>query len=139
MKEQRKPLTPRKAKFVKAVLEGKSNTQAAIAATGTKSYTAAGTIGHRMSKDVNIQEALMLEMQKQGIDLPSLVKPIADGLKADKESFDKEGHRHTSADHSIRLKATGMAAQFMGIRSASGDTTINFNNFSGSQRSDYDV
>lgn len=138
---QRKPLTIKQAKFVKAKLEGKSGTQAALEAYDTTPKVARTIAAENMAKP-NIREILQAEFAKQGITLEAIVKPIADGLKADKVVIvgkDEDAFADLQPDHSIRLKASGMAAQFMGIGKNQTEVNVNFIAHAQEQRDIYDL
>lgn len=136
-------LNVRQAKFVKAKAAGKSNTQAAMYATGTKSINSAKTLGHRLSTDVNVQEALHAEMARQGITLERIVAPINRALDAKKTVILGNGDdafADVVDDHSVQLKASSMAAQFLGIgKSGEGTVNINFIGVVQEDRDQYDL
>lgn len=119
-------LTPKQAKYVKAKAEGKTGVEAAMIAYDTKDYGVANAISGENLKKPSIQQAVQESMARQGLTVDQVVKPIVDGLKADKPSFvDKDGNEHGGGvDHSIRLKASGMALDLMGARKQ-GDTNVN--------------
>lgn len=142
MAKAAKPLTLKQAKFVKAKAEGKTNRRAAQDATGA-SESVAAVQANRMLKNVNVQEALQAEFVKQGITLEAIVRPIADGLTATKMVVmgkdSDDSFVDITPDHSIRLKASGMAAQFMGIGKQANDITVNFISQAAEQRTVYDL
>lgn len=137
-----KPLTLKQAKFVKAKVAGKTNRGAAQEATGASEAVAA-VQANRMLKNVNVQEAIAAEFEKQGITMAAIVKPIADGLTATKMVVmgkdSDDSFVDMTPDHSVRLKASSMAAQFMGIGKQASDITINFIGQSTEQRTVYDI
>lgn len=106
------------AKFVEAKLKGKSNTQAAMAATGTTSVNVAKTQGYRLSTNVNVQQAILNTLEYQGIDYDRVTKPIAEGLEATKIIVMGKGTDDSFVDvipdWSARLKASDMALKLMG-------------------------
>jgi len=128
-------LNVREAKFVKAKAQGLSNTKAAMIATGTTSVDSAKTLGHRLSTNVNVQEAIQAEMAKQGITLEAIIKPVKEALAAEKVHIVGNGDQAMAdvvPDHSVRLKAVSIASQFMGIgkNTEGGNTNFNFINLS---------
>lgn len=128
-------LTTKQAKFVKAKIEGKTGTAAAMEAYGVSYNTARSMAAENMAKP-SIQEALHVEFAKQGITLEAIVKPIADGLKATKQN---EYTGEIKEDHSIRLKSSSMAAQFMGIgKTAPIEGGIHFHNHVEEKKGDYE-
>lgn len=139
IKTKKKTLTRRELKFVNAKVNGKSNLQAAKEATGTKSDASAGVTGHRLSKEPTIQEAIAHELKRQGISLDVVIKPIADGLDAERDVYNKDGEwMASSPDHSIRLKSSGMALDLMGARNRdAGGVTVNFVQVAQSERGQF--
>lgn len=122
-------LTPKQAKFVKAKIEGKSGTEAAMIAYNTTPKTARTIASENMAKP-SIIEAINTEFERQGITLERIVKPIHDALDAQKIVTSPTEPDAVVPDHAIRLKASGMAAQFMGIgKNNSGDSGNTINNF----------
>ena len=134
-------LTVKEAKFVKEVVSGKSNTQAALIATGATSVNSAKTLGHRLSTRVNVQEALQKEMERQGITTELIIKPIKDGLLAEKVTIVGNGDSamaEITPDHQIRLKASSMAQTLIGAnKNKDGDTINNFGQMIMAQRDKY--
>lgn len=121
-------LTYKQAKFVKAKAEGKSGVQAAKEAYGVSNYNTAAVIAAENINKPNIKEALHAEMVKQGIDIASVVKPVKDGLVAEKVSIVGNGDQamaEVTPDHSTRLKAVQIASKWMGIDAVSGEGTTN--------------
>lgn len=119
MSTQSKPrkLTTKQRKFVKAKVEGKTGTQAAIIAYGVDEKTAGVMASQNLGK-LSIQEALNAEYQKQGIDMAALVRPIADGLQAEKTIIIGSGDDAFAdqiPDHSIRIAAAKLGGQWLGV------------------------
>jgi hypothetical protein len=138
-KKVKKPLSLKQLKYVKAKAQGKSNTRAAMEATGA-SFGVAAVQAHRFEKNQTIQEMVLAEMQRQGLDLGTVIRPIADGIKADKDFFDKDGDLlKTVPDHTIRLRAAGMAHSLMGLTNMgdSGGGDIHFHLHSQGQKGQY--
>jgi osmotically-inducible protein OsmY len=138
MEEQRKPLktsntrllTDKELAFINAKKQGMSNGKAAIAAGMTKNAHSARVIGHKVSKDMTIQEAVAEALAANGITLDKAIAPIADGLKAEKTVIIGNGEQAMAdniPDHSIRLKASGMALNLMGAMNKNeGATSLTF-------------
>lgn len=134
-------LTVKQAKFVKAKVEGKSGTQAYMEAYGTKNKATAAVEASKTLNKPNIQEAFQQAMAAQGITIEKIVKPIADGLEAEKVHIVGNGDQAMAEvvpDHSIRLKASGMAQNILGLKSEGGATT-NFIQIVQTQRDQYDL
>lgn len=108
-------LTVKQAKFVKAKAEGKTGVEAAMSAYDTTDYFTANAIASQNLQKPSIQEALHAEFKRQGITLERIVRPINEALDANKIVTSPTEPDKEVADHSVRLKASGMAAQFMGI------------------------
>jgi phage terminase small subunit len=139
-KRQRTPqLNMREAKFVKAKIQGLSNTQAAIVATGTTSVNSAKTLGHRLSTSVNVQEAMRIALERRNLTADRIAGVIDDAMDANKTVAVGEGDIQTVPDHSVRLKAAGMAATYMGVTKtpADGPTNNNFIQIVANQKNQY--
>lgn len=128
---QRRPLTPKEIKLVNGIAEGKTKRAAALAAYNAKTPETASVIASEALAKPNVQQALAEAFAKHGITIDAATKPIADGLQAERDDG--------GADHSTRLKASGMAFKLMGIGNQSGDVTINFIGHAGEQREIYDL
>jgi len=146
MPTKKPKLTVKQAKFVKAKAEGKTSTEAAMIAYDVKTERTAAVIGAENLTKPNIQDALYAEFEKQGITLEKIVKPISDALEASKPEFEKndEGRWENvgeTPDHSIRLKASGMAAQFIGIgkNQEGGTTNYNFINVAKTDKDEFQL
>jgi phage terminase small subunit len=139
-KSTKKPkLTLREMKYVQAKAKGLSNTQAAMIATGATSENSAKTLGHRLSTNVNVQEAVAAEFEKQGITMERIIAPIDRALDAQRVVIYGSGDdafADVVDDHNVQLKAASMAAQLMGIGKQEGGVT-NFN-FIGVSKTDTD-
>lgn len=125
-------LTVKEAKLVKAKAEGKKHDEAWDEAGYSQNSSKVVKVVNtsKILSKPKVQEALQAELEKQGITLEKALKPIADGLEADKPGWtDKDGVFHEGTrDHSIRLKASGMALDLMGVKQQkdSGTTVNNF-------------
>ena len=151
-------LTTKQRKFVQNKAAGMTGVAAAQDAYGVD-YRSANVIAVENMQKLTIKEAIESEFEKQGLTPEKIIKPIMEAMEAtqtvivrDKsarrripgESDEAYEERQTDAsfiderpDYQLRLKAVGMAAQFLGIGKtdkadpAASPTTINFNNFSG--------
>lgn len=130
---QREPLSTKEIRVVrakvKADLNGQSQQVAAQEAFPNQKPGSAAASMSRELKKVNVQEAVAESLIKHGITLDSALKPIADGLKAEKVHIVGNGDQAMAdvvPDHSIRLKASGMALNLMGVGKQAGDVTMNF-------------
>lgn len=135
--EQR--LSIKEAKLVKAVTEGKNQTEAGLAADSDRTPESARVWANQALQKTTVQEAIQAELAKQGITLEKIVKPIADALEANKIVTSPTEPDSVVPDHSIRLKATGMAAQFMGIGKTADTPTIHFHQHVAEQREKYGI
>lgn len=124
-------LTVKQAKFVKAKAEGKTGVQAAMEAYDTTDYNVANTIAVENMQKPTVAQALHIAMSKAGITPELIVQPVADGLVATREDG--------SIDHNVRLKSSGMAAQFLGIKQGETNVNINFNQHVTQQKAKYDL
>ncbi len=121
-KKQKKTKKPKvrnpvdKLKFVEARARGLSKTQAAFEASGATTPASAATIGGRLEKDLTIQQAVAEAMQRAGLTIDKVIAPVAEAMQANQTATFK-GTVYTSdkPDHSVRLKAAGMAQNLMGL------------------------
>ena len=138
-----KQLTVKEAKLVKAKVQGKTHKEAyaeAGYATTTDNGVAVNT--NKILNKPHVQEALQAEMAKQGITLEAIIKPIKDGLEAEKVHIVGNGDQamaEITPDHSIRLKSSQMAQTLLGAnKSSDGGTTNNtFIQINNQQRDKY--
>lgn len=126
---------------MQAVVAGKPLWRAAMEATGLTNPGSAAVQANRMLKNANIQEAIAGSLAKHGITMDAAVAPIADALEANRTTYDKDGRLVDSApDHSVRLKASGMALDLMGARKQQdGGNNVHFHLYAGEQRDKYGV
>lgn len=142
MNKVKKPkLTVKQAKIVKGKAAGEVQRKIGLEVYPNATPASASVLVSRELKKVNVQEALAAELEKQGITLERIVKPINDALDATKAVVMGRGDDtfvDIINDHPIRLKASGMAAQFMGIGKNTdsgtnvfiqGDATFNANKY----------
>lgn len=110
-------LTYKQAKFVKAKAEGKTGTEAAVIAYGVDEKTASVMASQNLGK-LSIQEAVEKEMAKQGLTIEAIITPVREALTAEKVSIVGNGDEamaEITPDHTTRLSAVKIAAQFMGV------------------------
>lgn len=140
MKEQRKPLSARQIKIVQGKLEGKKQIDIGREAYPDATPVSAAVLVARELKKENVQEALQEAFVNNGLDINSIVGVVTEASKANRVAqVEGDFYETTVPDHGIRLRAVGMAAQFMGIGKQPGDTNINFNITSKSQRDEYQL
>lgn len=111
-----KQLTIKEAKLVKGIVAGKTKRQAAIDAG--YSPNTASEIAYETLNKPQLQALLHKELEKQGITLETVVKPVADGLKAEKVSIVGNGDSamaEITPDHNVRLKSSQIASKWMGL------------------------
>lgn len=116
-------LSPKEATFVKAKLEGKSNTQAAAAAVPGLKPNSLPVVGLRLSRSVNVQVELQRELTKQlkkhDITIKRVMSVISDALNATKVVVNGRGEdafAEVEPDHTTRLKAATMASDMLGLK-----------------------
>lgn len=136
-------LTVSEAKFVKAKIKGLSNTKAAMVATGTKSLSSAGTLGHRLSKKVNVQEAMAIALEKHNLTadrLAGVVNRSMDATKVVISGTGEEAFAEVQPDYGIQLKAVTIAAGFMGLNKQNDITpSVHFHQHMKSKKAEYDL
>lgn len=102
-------LTVKQRRLIQGVVQGKTQTQAAIDAGYSK--RSAAVIASKTLRKVNVYEYYVIALSVNGITMSDIVKPIADGLNAEKQL--KYGHK--TADHHTRLKAATIALRTLGL------------------------
>jgi hypothetical protein len=111
---KRQTLDDRERRFVKGVVEGKSLTQAAKDASYSKSTAEKKSyaILHRPL----VRSELTKALERIGVTLEQIVRPIADALKANKSYVTNDGLMVESQvpDHKIRLGASRIAIALLG-------------------------
>lgn len=113
-------LTVKEKKFVKEyVSNGGNGTHAVLASYDTTNSNAARAMAPDILARPSVRDAVEKALEKHGITIDAAVAPIAAGLKATNDDG--------KTDHSIRLKASGMALNLMGVGKGDGSTTIVFN------------
>lgn len=139
-------LTPTQAKVVKAKIKAEMNDLPMIAVANevypNQTPEAARVSMVRQLQNATVQEKLEEVFAELGLTANTLAAVVTDAMTA-KKVVQLEGDFYETdvADHSIRLKAAGMAAQWMGVgkNQEGGTTNLNFINVSKSDRSDYAV
>ena len=126
----KKSLTVKETKLIKATVAGKKQKEAGLYADPNRGSETARVWANETLRKPTVQEALQKELNRQGITLAKVVKPIKDGLEAEKVAIVGNGDSamaEITPDHAIRLKASSMAQQLMGLNKAQSDqTTYNF-------------
>lgn len=123
-------LTPTQAKVVKAKVKAELQdiSQAVVATEVFPNATpeSASVMMSRELKKVNVQEALEIAMAAHGLTANSLVSVVKEGMEANRVvQLEGDFYETEVPDHSIRLKAAGMAANWLGIGKSDGGTTNN--------------
>lgn len=125
-----RPLTIKQTKFVKAYVANDGNGRdAAKAVYDVANDNSASQLASENLSKPNVKYAIEKALEKHHITMDAAVKPIADGLQAERITMTEHG-ADVSPDHSVRLKASSMALKLMG---AEKDTekpksiTFNFN------------
>ena len=133
-------LTAKEAKLVAGIVSGKTKKQAAKDAGYAGDGAGLSVNTSKVLKRPNVQEALQAEFIKQNITLGRIVKPISDALDASKIVTSPTEPDKEVPDHGIRLKASGMAAQFLGInKNQEGGASIHFHAHVAEQREKYGI
>lgn len=137
-----KKLTVKETKLVKGVAQGKTRRQAAKDAGYSGTDETVSVVASQTLNKPNVKEQLHKELEKQGITVEAIVKPIADGLKAEKVSVVGNGDQamaEITPDHNIRIKSSQIASKWMGIDQVNEGTTIqNFGQMIVDQKGKYD-
>lgn len=94
-----KKLTPKQAKLVKGIAQGKPKQVAALEAGYGTSLSSAGVIANETLRNPNVQNALQVALEKAGVTPELAVAPIAEALRHD--------------DLDMRLKGSDRATKIM--------------------------
>jgi hypothetical protein len=146
MVSKKPKLTIKQAKFVKGVASGISKREAAKLAGYSGSPETLSVTASEVLKKPNVQEALAIALEKHGLSPDSVVSVVKDGMSATKVNIIRDplggedsAFAEETPDHSIRLKAAGMAAQFMGIgKQATVEGGIHFHQHVEEKKSGYE-
>lgn len=127
-KPANRPLTIKQTKFVKAYVANDGNGRdAAKAVYDVKTDGVAASIASENLNKPNVKEAIEKALEKHHITMDAAVKPIADGLQAERVTMTDHG-ADVSPDHSVRLKASSMALKLMGAdKDTEKSNSITFN------------
>jgi len=139
---KQKPLTIKQTKFVKAYVatDGNGQEAAKIAYNSSSDNVARSTASQALTK-VNVRQAIDAALKRHNITLDAAMKPIEDGLLADKISISGQGDQafaEVTPDHSIRLKASGMALKLLGADKENTPGGIHFHQHLETKKADYD-
>jgi len=113
-------LTPTQAKVVKAKIKSElhdipQRVTSQEVWPNAKPETAAMMMSREIRKD-NVQDAIQQALYNHGLTTDALAETVGDAMVATKLiQVGTEFIESDKPDHSIRLKAAGMAAQWMGI------------------------
>lgn len=125
-------LTTKQTRYVKAVLEGKTQEEAGLAA-GSKTIEGARKLATRMSRNVQVMKALEssqeMSLTEAGITRTKALKPIGEALEATKIIVHGKNSEDSWVDevpdYPIRLKAADMALKLLGQKDE--DKPLQFN------------
>lgn len=128
-------LTPKQSQVVRAKvmaeLNDVSQAQAAREVFPNQTPHSAEVSMSQELKKPEVKEALQIALANHGLTVDSVVGVVGDAMQARTFKTDRP-------DHSIRLKAAGMAARFMGVgENREGTTNYNFINMADNQQGDY--
>lgn len=129
MATKSRPLTIKQKKFVKAYVANDGNgTRAALAAFDTTDYATANVMAQELLQKPSIRDSIEAALVRHEITMDAAIKPIAEGLKAEREIFGDDGSRAV-ADHTTRLRASSMALRLLGAdqQEPTGGNVFNLN------------
>jgi hypothetical protein len=113
-----KPLRPKTKKLIEGIVAGKSHRRAALDAGFGVTPESASTLAARELSKVDVQEALQMALQEFGVTPRAVIQVVSDGMSAERTVILGNGDDAFAdqvPDHSIRLKAAGLASKLMGI------------------------
>ncbi len=119
-------ITPKQAKFVRGIVEGKTQTQAYIDAYDTKGHIP--TVEAEASKTIRkpqVKEALLEAMTRKGISADSIAQTIQDGLQATKIVTSPTEPDREVADHPTRHKFLETTLKVVGVTTDKESGSIN--------------
>lgn len=117
-------MTVREKKFVKAKLQGKSNLEATREAAPELKESSIAQTSDRLSKSVNVRQALDKALARHNITIDRILKPIDEALDASDPIYSKDGtFIETKVNHTVRLAASDRAAKLMGLDKPAPDKT----------------
>lgn len=123
-------LTVKSAKLVKGIAEGKTIQKAALEAGYGSNPESASAIASETLKNPKVQDALQMELARQGITIEDVVAPVAKALKAKKIIFHGKESGEAFADEvedvELQLKGHDRAIKILGFNGKEEGTTNNF-------------
>lgn len=121
-----KKLTVKQAKLVKAKAEGKTHAEAYREAySPTASYATAVSNTDKLLKKEHITNALRTELERQGVTLEQVVRPVTNALN--------------NENIEVQLKGHDRAMKILGANQSDGtNVNINFNQIAQEQRERYE-
>lgn len=129
-----KTLTVKEAKLVKAKAQGKTHAvaykEAGYSLGENNPDKVARVNASKVLAKPHVQDLLQKELKKQGITIEAVVKPIAEGLVAEKVSIVGNGDQamaEITPDHNVRIKSSQIASKWLGLEQEQGGTTVNLN------------
>ena len=120
MAAKNKKLTIKEARLVKAKAKGKTHKEAYKEAGYSLDSSEKAMVANtdKTLKKPHVKAALERELKRQGITVEAIVRPVADGLKAEKVTIVGNGDQamaEVTPDHNIRLRSTQIASKWMGL------------------------
>jgi hypothetical protein len=131
---------------VEATLEGRSQRSIAKELYPNASPRAAEVeISYNLRKPA-VKTVLQAALEKHGISADRIMGVVSDGMKATKVNIvrdpsggEESAFAEETADHGIRLKAAGMAANFMGLgKDAKDAPSVHFHQHIETKKTDYE-
>ena len=110
VKNRKKELTIKQAKFLKEYFKTGNGTQAAMSAYDTNNPVTAATIASQNLR--KLQDPVKVLMEAKGLSLGKLID-VVDGATIATKQEDLSGAR--VADHTVRLKAVNIASKWLGL------------------------
>jgi hypothetical protein len=142
-KAKKPKLTPTQAKVVKAKIKAELTDtpiyKIAQEVFPNQKPTSANTSMHDVLQKPSVQEALAIAMAKYGLTEDTLAASVGSAMGAYKTVAVEGDLIETEVpDHSIRLKAAGMAAQWMGVgKGENTSTSLHFHQHVENKKDEY--
>lgn len=123
---KRRPLSNKELKLVQGIAMGKTPRESALEAYNASTPESASVIASKTLTKVNVREALDEAFERHGISVHKAIKPIADGLEAERIQV-IQNKVVKLPDHPTRINASWKALTLMGAVNQESNTNINFN------------
>lgn len=134
-------LTISQAKIIKGKAEGKKQSTIGREVYPNATPASSSVLVSRELKKVNVQEALHMELEKQGITLELAIAPIKKALTAKKVEIHGNGEEafaEVVEDVDLQLKGSDRALKLMNVGQSKDAPSIHFHQHIEDKKAEYD-